>query len=60
MCAHLVERLGIRAAEGLGIACGLPSLASWESGGPWCLRDGTDQDACTAYSIPPAQAGFIQ
>lgn len=62
MCAHLVEGLGIRAAEGLGIPCGLPSLASWESGGPWCLRDGTDQDACRGlHSLfySSTQAGII-
>lgn len=40
MCAHLVEGLGIRDAEGLGTPCGLPSVA------PWCLRDGLTRTHC--------------
>lgn len=41
MCAHLEEEH--QGSEDLGIPCGLPSM---ESGGPCCLRDGTDQDTC--------------
>lgn len=61
MCAHLVEGLGVRVVEGLGVPRGLPSITSWESEAPGASEVGLTRMnavACTAYSSCPA--GIIQ